>query len=323
MSTQKKNKFTLSMFDKLKDTLKKSESSGGGSFGNIMKFPKGHTYTIRLIPNVDNIDDSFFHHFTNSFKSRKTGNFVSALSLKTFGQNDPLDNLYWALYNEWKTANPNPPLGADGKKIKFNNPIDNKEQWLWNAYWVDNPAEPERNGTVQILRVGPQLNEKIQEAMTGERADEFGAAIFDLTKDGADFKIKAEEQGEFTTFKNSYFTAKSKLDLSDDEIEKIYESVFDLKAIYPVKTEAELVTLVEEHFFCGSEKKEVRKPLTRQTAPVVVDEEDVNDDIPFEWEETAPVVEEAPKSSPKAKAKPKASVEEDEVDAMLAELEAE
>ena len=49
-----KTKFSASMFDRIKDSLKKTD--GGGSFANIMKFPAGHTYTIRLIPNVDNID---------------------------------------------------------------------------------------------------------------------------------------------------------------------------------------------------------------------------------------------------------------------------
>lgn len=311
-----KTKFNASMFDKIKDSLKKTE--GSGSFANIMKFPAGHTYTIRLIPNVDSVDDTFFHHFINSWKSRSNGNYISAISLQTFGEEDPITNLYWKLYHAWKKDESIPKVGPDGKKTKFENPISNKEQWLVNALWVDNPANLELNGKVQILRMGFQIKSLVDDAMTGDRADEFGAAIFDLSKDGADLKIKAEEQGEFTTFKSSYFTSKSKLDLSDDEIEKIYEQVHDLKAIYPVKTKEELNKLLEDHFFCeaGEKKSEVKKQLADYKAPVV---EDDDDEIPMEFDEPAPKVE--PKKE-KAKAKPAPPVEDD-VDELLAGLDLE
>jgi len=307
-------KFTSSMFDSLKDQLKKTD--GGGSFANIMKFPEGHTYTIRLIPNVDNIDDTFFHHYINSWKSRSTGKYTSAISLQTFGDEDPVTNQYWKEYQEWKKANPVPPVDKDGKKIPFDNPISNKEQWLVNALWVDNPANPELNGTVQILRMGYQIKSLVDDAMTGDRAEEFGPAIFDLSKDGADLKIKAEKQGEFTTFKSSFFTTKSKLDLDDDEIEKVYEQVHDLKSIYTVKTKEELEKLLEDHFFCESteKKSEVKKQLSeRKSAPV---DEDLDDEIPMDF-----TPKEEPKKGKGKKAEPAPA--EDDVDELLAGLDLE
>lgn len=274
-------KYNASMFDKIKDALKKTEKTSGGSFSNLMRFPAGHTYTIRLIPNVENVDDTFFHHWLNQWSSKKDGSFVSAISLKTFEERDPINEARWKLYKEWKATEPS-------KDDKFENPIKEKEAWLVNAYWVDNPSNPELNGKVQILNMGPQLKKIVDTAMIGEDADEFGAAIFDLSKDGCDFKIKAEEQGIYTTYISSRFSSKSKLDLSDEEIEAIYENVHDLKQIYAVKTVDELQALLDDHFYCGEsevvnktekkplQKKEVSKPKT----PVVVDE-DVNDDIPM------------------------------------------
>jgi len=274
-------KYNASMFDKIKDALKKTEKTSGGSFSNLMRFPAGHTYTIRLIPNVENVDDTFFHHWLNQWSSKKDGSFVSAISLKTFEERDPINEARWKLYKEWKATEPS-------KDDKFENPIKEKEAWLVNAYWVDNPSNPELNGKVQILNMGPQLKKIVDTAMIGEDADEFGAAIFDLSKDGCDFKIKAEEQGIYTTYISSRFSSKSKLDLSDEEIEAIYENVHDLKQIYSVKTVDELQALLDDHFYCGEsevvnkvekkplQKKEVSKPKT----PVVVDE-DVNDDIPM------------------------------------------
>jgi hypothetical protein len=218
------------------------------------------------------------------------------------------------LFQDWKKQNPNPVLGPDGKKAKFDNPVSNKEQWLVNALWVDNPSNPELNGTVQILRMGFQIKSLVDDAMTGDRAEEFGAAIFDLSNEGADLKIKAEEQGEFTTFKSSYFTSKSKLNLDEDEVEKVYEQVHDLKSIYQVKTKEELNKLLDDHFFCQSEeKKEVKKQLSERktSAPEV---EDDDDDIPMQFEKPVQKVE------PK---KVKVAPVEDDVDELLAGLDIE
>jgi hypothetical protein len=275
-------KYNASMFDKIKDALKKTEKSGG-SFSNIMRFPAGHTYTIRLIPNVENIDDTFFHHWLNQWTSKKDGSFVSAISLKTFNERDPISEVRWKLYKDWKDTEPS-------KDEKFENPIKEKEAWLVNAYWIDNPANPELNGKVQILNMGPQLKAIVDDAMTGDRADEFGAAIFDLSKDGCDFKIKADEQGIYTTYIKSFFTAKTKLDLNDEEIDEVYENVHDLTQLYTVRTVEELQTLVDEHFYCEGDDTpvaEVRKPLPKakdkpKTKKNEVEvKEDPDDDIPM------------------------------------------
>jgi hypothetical protein len=307
------------MFSKIADALKKSDSgNGGGSFANVMKFPAGNTYTIRLIPNVDDVDATFFHHVVHGWKSNATGAYTSALSLQTFKERDPIAELRWKLYNEWKTANPTPGVDSKGKAITFQGPIKQDDQWYVNALWVDNPANPELNGQVKVFKMGPQLKKIVDDAMTGERSDEFGAAIFDLSKDGADFRIVAEKQGEYTTFIKSYFKSKSKLDLDDDEIEKIYESVHDLTQIQPVKTVDELNTLLDDHFFCGSVKTEVKKPLSGVKSKPVSKEvpwEDGDDDeIPMEFEEPEKVVKTT--KSPK-----KNTSVDDEVDELLADLD--
>lgn len=277
-------KYNSSMFDKIKDALKKSEKTSSGSFANIMKFPAGHTYKIRLVPNIENIDDTFFHHYLNQWTSKKDGSFVSAISLKSFGERDPINEARWKLYKEWKSTEPS-------KDDKFDNPIKEKEGWLVNAYWVDNPANPELNGKVQILSMGPQLKEIVDDAMTGNRSDEFGPAIFDLTKEGCEFNIVADQQGIYTTYIKSYFTSKTKLDLSDEEIDEIYNNSYDLKQVYSVKTFDELQALLDEHFLCEEEapKKEERKALPKaapkdkpsvKKAPTPV-EDDPDDEIPM------------------------------------------
>jgi hypothetical protein len=245
-----------------------------------MKFPAGHTYTIRLIPNVENIDDTFFHHYVNQWSSKKDGSFTSALSLKTFGERDPISEARWKLYKEWKDAGP-------AKDEKFENPIKEREQWFVNILIVDDPANPDNNGKVKILSMGPQLKDIVDDAMTGESADDFGAAIFDLSKDGCDFKIKADEQGVFTTYIKSRFSTKSSIDLSDEEIDEVYTKVHDLRQVHNVKTYEELEDLLNEHFNVGTveQKKEARKQLPKAEKKAEVEDDsppfDVEDDIPM------------------------------------------
>lgn len=274
------------MFEKIKDALKKSEKTTSGSFANIMKFPAGNTYTLRLIPDVEGLeggdDKTFFHHYLNQWTSKKDGSFVNAISLKTFGERDPISEIRWKLYKAWKDGEP-------AKDKKFENPIKEKEAWFVNVYVVDNPADPEMNGSIKILNMGPQLKEIVDDAMSGNRADEFGASIFDLSKDGCDFKIVAEEQGIYTTYKKSFFTSKSKLKLTDAEIDEVYTNVHDLTQIYPVKTVEELQALLDEHFDSEveikSSKKEERKSIPKKNdkkeEPLPVVDDDVNDDIPM------------------------------------------
>lgn len=296
------------MFDKIKEALKKSEKVTSGSFANIMKFPAGHTYTIRLIPNIEDVDKTFFHHYINSWTSKKDGSFVSSISLRSFGERDPINEVRWKLYKEWKDSNP-------PKDKKFENPIKEREAWFVNVLVVDDPSNPENNGKVKILNMGPQLKAIVDDAMTGDRSDEFGASIFDLSKDGCDFKIKAEEQGIYTTYIKSFFTSKTSLDLSDGEIDEVYNNVHDLSQVYQVKTFEELQTLLDDHFFCEEESsaRVDKKPLQKKeiSPKKQVVEEDPDDEIPMFHE------------SDKVTSKPKTTESDPDVDDLLAELDIE
>jgi hypothetical protein len=238
-----------------------------------MKFPAGQTYTLRLVPNIEDINKTFFHHFVHNMTSKATGSFMSALSLQTFNERDPIAEARWKLYkseNEKDNA-----LAKD---------IQRKEQWLVNVYVIDDPANPDNNGSVKILRFGPQIKKIIDDAMEGEGAEEFGARIFDLGKDGVNLKIKAEKQGEFTTFQASRFSAVPRIDISDDKQDKIYESMHDLQQIYPVKTFEELKDILDEHFFCNSAKTSIpeeRKSVVVKPTPSVTKDEEEEDEIPM------------------------------------------
>lgn len=302
-TTKQKTKFGAAMFDSIKAALNKSNDSSGGQFSNIMSFPAGHTYTLRLIPNVEDPEKSLFHHWVHGFTSKASGKYTSFLGLQTMGDRDPISELRWKLFKSWKEQNPK----AENKE--YNAEISQKEQWLVNVYVINDPAKPENNGTVKILRMGPQLKKIIDDATEGERSDELGWDIFDPTK-GHDFKIVAEKKGEYTTFESSFITTKSKTTLDEEEIEKICSEIHDLEAVYSVKTYDELQDVLNEHFFVGAEKEE-RKPLAKakQEAAKVEAEED-EDDIPMVHEEKKPA----------AKSK-KVEKQDDDIDELLAGLD--
>jgi len=302
MSTKTKSKFGAAMFDSIKAALNKGNDSSGGQFSNIMSFPAGNTYTLRLIPNVENPEKSLFHHWVNGWNSKATGSYMSYIGLQTFGDRDPISELRWKLWKNWKEANPK----AENKEYKAE--IAQKEQWLVNVYVINDPVKSENNGTVKILRMGPQLKKIIDDATEGERSDELGWDIFDPTK-GHDFKIVAEKKGEYTTFESSFITTKSKTVLDEEEIDKICESLHDLEADYPVKTYDELQEVLNEHFFVGEEKEE-RKPLKQAKKEVVVDEDE--DDIPMVHVKSKAV------STPKKKV---VEDDNDEIDDLLAGLD--
>lgn len=295
MST--KNKFNISMFEKIKDALNKTTESSGGAFSNVMKFPAGKTYTLRIVPNLEDPEKTFFHHYTHGWKSKTTGSYISTLSLQTFNERDPITEAFWTL------------IKSDDKNEKeLGKVIRRKENWFANVYVIDDPSNPENNGTVKVLRIGPQIKKIIDDALTGDGAEEFGYRIFDLGEDGANLKIKAEASGDYVTFASSGFYNKPQINLTDEQIENIYSSAHDLESIYPRKTFDELQEILDVHFYGKSGKTAPPSERTTSVTPrkAVDPEDDSDDEIPFTFPQ---------------KSEGSSEPSEDDIDKILAELD--
>jgi hypothetical protein len=254
------NKFTNKMFDSIKGALQKNAVQSGAK--NILKFEKDKTYTVRLIPNIQNPEKTFFHYYTYDWSSFSTGQYTTVLSPATFGQRCPVtENKYRILRN-----------GTEEEKHKANL-LRRNERWLINAYVVDDPVNPENNGTLKIVRYGKQLHKIISDAIDGEGSEDFGARIFDLSENGVNLKIKSEQQGDYIKYVSSKFTMPKKIDgLSDSKAEEIYNSVFDLSSIVQTKSNEELLQVLDEHFFT--------KPtlLVENKSPSINNRVDVSDE---------------------------------------------
>jgi hypothetical protein len=230
--------FNTKMFDSIKNALQKNTTQS--NLKNIMKFEKDKTYTVRLVPNISQPEKTFFHYYTYDWSSFSTGQYTSIVSPTTFGQKCPMtDTKYRLLRN-----------GNEEEKAKANL-LRRNERWLVNAYVVDDPTNPENNGTMKIIRYGKQLHKIISDAIDGEGSEDFGPRIFDLSENGVNLKIKSEQQGDYITYVSSKFTMPRKIEgLAEEKMEDVYNSVLDLTSVIPTKSQDEIVQSLDEHFFC-------------------------------------------------------------------------
>ena len=58
--------YTQSMFDTIKSALSKSASGPNTKYKEIMRLEPGNTYTLRLVPNVEDPGKTFFNYFSHS-----------------------------------------------------------------------------------------------------------------------------------------------------------------------------------------------------------------------------------------------------------------
>lgn len=252
------------MFDSIKDALQKNAVQSGSK--NILKFEKDKTYTVRLIPNINSPEKTFFHYYTYDWSSFSTGKYTTALSPATFGQRCPITDTKFRILR----------TGTEEEKSKANT-LRRNERWMVNAYVIDDPTNPENNGTLKIVRYGKQLHKIISDAIDGEGSEDFGPRIFDLSENGVNLKIKSEQQGDYISYVSSKFTMPKKIDgMTDSKAEEIYESAFDLTSIVSTKSQDELLEMLDEHFFAKPTLiNESKKEHSNTASPSFEDDEPV------------------------------------------------
>lgn len=138
-----------------------------------------------------------------------------------------------------------------------------------NAYVIHNPFDSDQDGTVRILRFGQKVRPIIDDALTGRYASMFGNRIFDCGADGATFVFECNKNGQWVDYSRSYFkTPQDSVGdvkgLSEKELTKIYESVFDIESECNLKpnTTEEILDAMREHLGI-----DVGEPAIREHQP--------------------------------------------------------
>ena len=228
------------LFESIKAEMTKD--SGQTNRSQFLRTEVGNTYTVRLLPNVKDANKTFFHYYTHGWTSFATGQYINQISPQTWGERDPIGE---ARYRITKT-------GSEEEKEKAK-AILRRENWMVNVYVVNDPVNPDNNGTNKLLRFGRQLHKVIMEAMQGDEAEELGPRIFDLGKNGCDFRIKVEKQGDFPTYVSSKFGMPKAIEgMDDNKAKETYDTISDLESVFTVKSFDELKDMLNEHFYCIS-----------------------------------------------------------------------
>lgn len=239
---------TKSMFEAIKQSLtdKKEGGNGGNTlYKEILKFSPGNTYQVRLLPNPNSPKETIFHYYNHGWNSNATGKYVTALCPTTFGESCPIDAYYLKTYR----------TGTESEKTSAA-VLSRKEGWMVNVYVISDPSNPENEGKVKILRYGKELSKIIESALEGDDAQEFGVEkVFDV-ENGSTLRIKCEHRTnnnrgskQMVTYSSSKFLAPTKLELSEPQVEAVFNSIHDLKTVNKQTTPAEMQRLLDEHFF--------------------------------------------------------------------------
>lgn len=275
-----------SMFADIRKAIKEQkENKNNQNFKDILKFtmPKDgntNTYVIRLLPNVKDPSNTFFKYISYDWNSFSTGKWLKVISPVTFGERCPIQELKARIYNSKNSTE------EEKNKIRE---IRRREHWLVNVYVIDDPVDPSNNGTVKIIDIGRQLMGKIESALSDDDPDSLGNDIFlkSKTSNGYNFKVIIKKEAAYPTYNDSAFTRKMftipGIEDNQELIAKIYESTFDLKTIYPVKSYKELEDVLQEHYFVSVDTISNNTSTNAATSNIVSNDPD---DMSFEEDNT-------------------------------------
>lgn len=274
--------FTSTMFDSIKTALKDSAAGNTNVKADILRFTPDNQYDLRLIPNIESPEKTFFHYYNQSWTSFCTGQYVSTMSPQTFGKPDVIANTKFKLKNS----------GTEEEKRKADT-IRRGENWLVNVYVVNDPTTPENNGTVKIMRFGKQLHKIIMDCLQDTDESSVGARAFDMSEHGCNFRVKVDKQGDFPSYVTSKFLLPSSIPNAPSS-EEIQESAYDLENVFTLKSDSDMKQMLEEHFFCDAiPMTETSKPAAAPAPaqPVATADPDLDEDVPMDFpksEQTSP-----------------------------------
>lgn len=255
----------------------KKESKVKALYTNKLTFEKGHSYLVRLLPylkeGVSGLSKTVFHFYTYAWRSCRDGHWIYINSPKTWGEKCPITEYYFAVKNR----------GSEEAKARLD-ALSFKESWYYNAYVVDDPVNPDNNGTVKFIQAGKQLNNIIAPAlsqdpdMMAKNAEEYGVdnmsnAVFDLSPNGINLSINVLDQGGFADYKTSSWVRRRRdLGLSEEAIKEAYENVYDLTQIEKQYSQEEVLRIFSETFLDGDsallgqfESGEKHKPAKQES----------------------------------------------------------
>lgn len=225
--------------------LEEMNKGGGGKRderiykpGFDQKEGKGYA-VVRFLPSKDG--ENFVRQFSHSFNG--PGGLYWERSRRTIEEDDPVaisNSAYWKLAEE---------KGDESLKDFVRN-RKRQTKYYANVYVVKDNQNPDAEGQVFIMEMGPQIWKIVEKAMEPEFDDEEPIDPFDLWY-GADFKLKlvGKEIPDRNTgkkkvvpnYENSEFASVSEfMDGDEDKLKEVFDKTYDLTEFTEVKSFDEL-----------------------------------------------------------------------------------
>lgn len=181
--------------------------------------------TIRFLPEpaVDG-DDAlpWVRVFTHGFQG-PSGSWYIENSLTTMGQQDPVSEYNTKLWNSGVESDKQ--IARDQKR---------RLSYISNIEVLEDPTNPENVGKTFLYRYGVKIFDKVNEAMHPEFDDEVAFNPFDPWE-GAPFKLRIRKVAGFRNYDKSSFADPKAMDRTDEEIEKLWNSLYSLKDFHDPK----------------------------------------------------------------------------------------
>ena len=170
---------------------------------------------IRFLPAAEGNELPWVRYWDHGFKG-KTGKWYIERSLTSIGQNDPVGELNSRLWNS----------GIESDKA-IARMQKRRLHYVSNIYVVSDPGNPDNEGKVFLYQFGKKIFDKIMDAMQPEFADEEPLNPFDFWA-GANFKLKIRDVEGYRNYDKSEFSRQEALSQDDEELEMIYNKMYDL-----------------------------------------------------------------------------------------------
>ena len=169
---------------------------------------------IRFLPERDG-QVPFVRYWDHGFKG-PTGQWYIEKSLTSIGQQDPVSEMNSEL---WATeTDDNRALVRERSR---------RLHYVANIIVESDPLNPQNEGKVFLYTFGKKIFDKIMDMMQPQFQDEEPVNPFDFWE-GASFKLKIRNVEGYRNYDKSEFASPSELRDNDEELETIYNAMYDL-----------------------------------------------------------------------------------------------
>lgn len=213
--------------EKLKNKIERETSRKFNDDPNEDKFwyPKmdesGNAHAvIRFLPPHKDDEEDLTHikEYKYGFKWPETNRWYIEKSLYTLGETDPVAE-YVRDNDLWNKDRPTAQI------------LKHKLKYISNIYVIEDKATPENVGKVFLFRYGPQVFNKIKDAMQPEFEDEEKFDPYNFWT-GANFRLRIRQLNGFPNYEKSEFDSPSEfMDGDDDKLEEIWKQQYSLKEL--------------------------------------------------------------------------------------------